>query len=217
MSRFNISAWGLTHSSLTLYIIILLTLTGLLSYTRLGQSEDPPFTFKVMVIRTDWPGASAREVEQQITDKIEKKLQEIAEVDVIRSYSRPGESLVFFIVQGSVPARNLPEIWYQVRKKIGDIRYTLPQGVVGPSFNDEFGDTYGNIFALIGEGLAYADLKRYAEAIRSELLRVPNVAKVNFIGEQAERVYLDLSNTKLATLGVAVSEIVAALAQQNVE
>ena len=217
MSRFNLSAWGLAHSSLTIYIIISLTLTGLVSYTRLGQSEDPPFTFKVMVIRTDWPGASAQEVEQQVTDKIEKKLQEIAEVDVMRSYSRPGESLVFFIVQGSTPARNLPEIWYQVRKKIGDIRYTLPQGVVGPSFNDEFGDTYGNIFALIGEGLAYADLKRYAEAIRSELLRVPHVAKVNFIGEQAERIYLDLSNTKLATLGVAVSDIIAALAQQNVE
>ena len=217
MNGFNVSTWGLERPALTLYFLIALTVIGLWSYTHLGQSEDPPFTFKVMVVRADWPGASAREVEWQVTDKIEKKVQEIAEVDVVRSYSRPGESLVFLLARDSTPSRVLPEVWYQVRKKIGDIRYTFPQGVIGPSFNDEFGDTYGNIFALLGEGLAYADLKRYAEAIRGELLRVPDVAKIAFIGEQAERVHVELSNAKLATLGLAVAEVAAALAEQNVE
>lgn len=213
--RFNISAWGLRHQPLVLYFMVVLAVLGFYSYGKLGQSEDPPFTFKVMVIRTEWPGAAAEEVARQVTDKIEKKLQEVAQVDVLRSFSRPGESMVFFLAKDSTPAREMPETWYQVRKKIGDIRHTLPQGIVGPSFNDEFGDTYGNIFALVGEGLDDADLKRYAEAIRSELLRVPDVAKVSFFGEQPERVYVELSNTKLATFGLSVKDIAAALAGQN--
>ncbi|HJV25090.1 MAG TPA: efflux RND transporter permease subunit [Aromatoleum sp.] len=213
--RFNISAWGLRHRSLVLYLMIVLTAIGAYSFGRLGQSEDPPFTFKVMVIRTEWPGAAAEEVSRQVTDKIEKKLQEVAQVDVVRSFSRPGESMVFFVARDSTPAREVPDVWYQVRKKIGDIRYTLPQGIVGPSFNDEFGDTYGNIFALVGEGLDQAELKRYAEAIRSELLRVHDVAKVSFFGEQPQRVFIELSNTKLATFGLSARDIVAALAGQN--
>ncbi|BAL26064.1 efflux RND transporter permease subunit [Azoarcus sp. KH32C] len=213
--RFNISAWGLRHRSLVLYFMIVLTVIGAYSFGRLGQSEDPPFTFKVMVIRTEWPGAAAEEVARQVTDKIEKKLQEVAQVDVVRSFSRPGESMVFFVARDSTPAREIPEVWYQVRKKIGDIRYTLPQGIVGPSFNDEFGDTYGNIFALVGEGLDQAELKRYAEAIRSELLRVHDVAKVSFFGEQPQRVFIELSNTKLATFGLSARDIVSSLAGQN--
>jgi multidrug efflux pump len=216
MSRFNLSDWGLRHPSLVLYFILMLTLIGLVSYTRLGQSEDPPFTFKVMVVRTEWPGATAREVAQQVTDRIEKKLQEIPQIDVVRSFSRPGESMVFFIIEDSTPAKDVPEVWYQVRKKVGDIRHTLPAGILGPSFNDEFGDTFGNVFALVGE-LPYAELKRHAEAIRSELLRVPDVAKVSFIGEQAEKVYLELSNPKLATFGLTLDDVVGALARQNVE
>ncbi len=215
LRRFNISAWGLAHPSLVLYFLVVLTLIGLFSYTRLGQSEDPPFTFKVMVIRTEWPGSTAREIEAQITDKIEKKLQEIAEIDVVRSYSRPGESMVFFLVKDSLHANDVPDIWYQVRKKIGDIRATLPAGTVGPYFNDEFGDTYGNIFALVGNGVSQAELKRHAEAIRSELLRVPDVGKVSFFGEQPQRVFVELSNTKLATFGLQLTDIAAALANQN--
>ncbi len=215
MSRFNISEWGLRHQSLVLYFLVILTAIGLWSYMQLGQSEDPPFTFKVMVVRTEWPGASAAEVAEQVTDKIEKKLQEIAQADEVRSYSRPGESMVFFMVKDSTRAGEIEGIWYQVRKKIGDIRHTLPQGVVGPSFNDEFGDTYGNIFALLGEGLDYAELKRYAEAIRAELLSVPDVAKVSFFGEQPQRVFIELSNTKLATLGVSLQDVVGALSGQN--
>ena len=187
MSRFNLSDWGLRHQRLVLYLMVVLTAIGMSSYGKLGQSEDPPFTFKVMVVRAEWPGASAREVELQVTDKIERKLQEVAQTDVIRSYSRPGEAMVFFAVKDATAPSEIPGIWYQVRKKIGDIRRTLPQGVVGPSFNDEFGDTFGNIFALLGEGLDYAELKRFAEAIRNELLRVPDVAKVEFFGEQPQR------------------------------
>jgi multidrug efflux pump len=215
MSRFNLSEWALGHRSLVLYAMLVLAVFGVLSYTKLGQSEDPPFTFKVMVIRTGWPGATARQVEEQITDKIEKKLQEAPNVDVIQSYSKPGESLVFFRMKDSAPPSAVPDTWYQVRKKIGDIRNTLPAGITGPSFNDEFGDVYGNVYALTGEGFSYADLKKYADRIRSELLRVPDVAKVEFFGEQDEKVYIELSNTRLATLGVDAATIVNALATQN--
>jgi multidrug efflux pump len=216
MTRFNASEWGLNHQSLVLYVMVVLTVIGLYSYTRLGQSEDPPFTFKVMVVRTEWPGASATEVAEQVTDKIEKKLQEVSEGDFVRSYSRPGESMVFFMVRDSIHPRDIPDVWYQVRKKIGDIRHTLPQGVIGPSFNDEFGDTYGNIFALVGDDFDQAELKRYAEAIRAELLRVPDVAKVSFFGEQPQRVFIELSNTRLATFGLNLRDFASALAAQNV-
>ncbi|MGH8680718.1 MAG: efflux RND transporter permease subunit, partial [Burkholderiales bacterium] len=215
MGRFNLSEWALGHRSLVLYAMLAIALFGVLSYTKLGQSEDPPFTFKVMVIRTAWPGATARQVEEQITDKLEKKLQEAPNVDVIRSYSKPGESQVFFQMKDSAPPAAVPETWDRVRKKIADIRHTLPAGIQGPFFNDEFGDVYGNIYALTGEGFAYADLKKYADRIRSELLRVPEVAKVDFFGEQDEKVYVELSNTRLATLGVDVQTIVNALATQN--
>ncbi|MER2552433.1 MAG: efflux RND transporter permease subunit, partial [Thauera sp.] len=215
--RFNLSEWGLTHRSLVLYFLIVSTLIGIFSYTRLGQSEDPPFTFKVMVVRAEWPGASAREIEQQVTDRIEKKLQEIAQADVIRSYSKAGEAQVFFVVKDSTRSRDIPDIWYQVRKKIGDIAHTFPTGVRGPYFNDEFGDTYGNLFALVGDGVSHAELKRHAEAIRSELLRVTDVAKVGYFAEQPQRVFVELSNTRLATFGLRLDDIVGALAKQNAE
>lgn len=215
MSRFNASEWGLNHQSLVLYIMVVLTAIGLYSYAQLGQSEDPPFTFKVMVVRSEWPGASAQEVAEQVTDKIEKKLQEVSELDFVRSFSRPGESMVFFMANEAVPSRDIEDVWYQVRKKIGDMRHTLPQGVIGPSFNDEFGDTYGNIFALVGDGFDQVELKRYADAIRSELLRVPDVAKVSFFGEQAQRVFIELSNARLASLGIDLRDFAAALAGQN--
>jgi multidrug efflux pump len=215
MRRFNLSEWALGHRTLVLYAMLVIAMFGVLSYTKLGQSEDPPFTFKVMVIRTAWPGATARQVEEQITDKIEKKLQEAPNVDVIRSYSKPGESQVFFQMKDSAPPSAVPETWDRVRKKVGDIRHTLPAGIQGPFFNDEFGDVFGNIYALSGEGFSYADLKKYADRIRAELLRVPEVAKVEFFGEQDEKVYIELSNTRLATLGIDVQTIVNALATQN--
>jgi multidrug efflux pump len=215
MKRFNLSEWALAHRGLVLYLMIALAVMGALAYTRLGQSEDPPFTFKVMVIKTEWPGATAREVEEQITDRIEKKLQEEPRLEYLRSYSKPGESLVFFAAKDSAPASAIPDIFYQVRKKIGDIRQTLPEGVRGPFFNDEFGEVYGNIYALSGDGFSYAELKRHADRIRQDLLRVHDVAKVDFFGEQDERIYVEISNTKLATLGVETQIIVNALAQSN--
>ena len=215
MKRFNLSEWALHHQPLVRYLIVALALIGVISYQNLGQSEDPPFTFKVMVVRAEWPGASAREVEEQLTDRIEKKLQEVPYVDTIRSYSRPGESVVLFVAKDSTPAKDVPDVFYQVRKKIGDIRGTLPAGIRGPFFNDEFGDVFGNIYALTGDGFDYARLKAEADRIRSELLRVPGVAKVDLIGEQEQRIYVELSNTKLATLGLDVQTVTDALARQN--
>ncbi|NSL53735.1 efflux RND transporter permease subunit [Uliginosibacterium aquaticum] len=215
MKSFNLSDWGLRHPQIVLFMMLVATLVGLFSYTRLGQSEDPPFTFKVMVVTSKWPGASALEVEQQLTDKIEKKLREMNEVETLRSYSRPGESQIIVVARDSLKSSQMKDIWYQVRKKVGDMRHTLPTGAQGPFFNDEFGDTFGNIFALTGEGLSYTELKRHAEAIRLELLRLPDVAKVEFFGEQEQRIYIEFSPLRMATLGIDPKTLMAAIAEQN--
>ena len=214
-NRFNLSEWALSHRTLVLYFMVVLALIGVGSYVKLGQAEDPDFTFKLMVVRTLWPGAAAEEVERQLTDRIEKKLQETPRLDFLRSYSKPGESVVFVFVKDSSRPDEIRESWYQVRKKIGDIRLTLPQGIVGPFFNDEFGDTFGNIYALTGDGFTYAQLKETADRIRNQLLRVKDVAKVDLIGEQDEKIFLELANAKLATLGVEPSAVFEALAKQN--
>ncbi|GAB2896978.1 efflux RND transporter permease subunit [Uliginosibacterium flavum] len=215
MKKFNLSDWGLRHPQLILFVMLVLTLIGLSAYTHLGQSEDPPFTFKVMVISSNWPGASAREVELQVTDKIEKKLREMNEIETLRSFSRPGGSQIIVVARDSLHSSAMKDVWYQVRKKVGDIRQSLPAGVNGPYFNDEFGDTFGNIFALSGEGLSYTELKRYAEAIRQEFLTVPDVAKVEFFGEQEQRVYVEFSPLRMATLGIDPKVLMAAIAEQN--
>lgn len=211
---FNLSEWALHHRAMVLFLIVVCAVMGAYAYTRLGQSEDPPFTFKVMVVRTDWPGASARDVELQVTDRIERKLQELP-LEWVRSYSKPGESLVFVSLRDSLPASVVPEHWYQARKKIGDIRNSLPSGIRGPFFNDEFGDTYTNIYAITADGFGYRDMKAFGDRIRAELLRVPGVAKVDFVGEQEEKVFVEVSNSKLATLGVEPVQIFQTLAAQN--
>ena len=211
---FNLSEWAVTHRSVVLFLIVVMALMGTLAYTQLGQSEDPPFTFKVMVVRTNWPGATARDVEQQVTDRIERKLQELP-LEWVRSYSKPGESMVFVSFRDSLPSKAIPDLKYQARKKVGDIRNTLPQGIQGPFFNDEFGDTYTNVYAITGDGFAYRELDDFADRIRAELLRVPGVAKVDKIAAQEEKVYIELSNSKLATLGVEPSQILQSLAAQN--
>jgi multidrug efflux pump len=213
--NFNLSAWALRNRALVAYFAIALALAGTWSYFNLGQSEDPPFTFKAMVIRTVWPGATAEQVSLQINERIETKLQETGQYDYIRSYARPGESVVLFIARDELPSSAKPALWYQVRKKVGDIRHTLPPGIQGPFFNDEFGDTFGNIYALSGDGFDYAQLKDYAQRVQLELLRVPDVAKVDLIGLQDERIWIELSNTKIATLGVSFDEVVRALDAQN--
>src|SRR4249919_2515575 len=215
MSNFNLSAWALKNRAVVQFAILVLAVVGVFSYQRLGQSEDPPFTFKIMVVRTFWPGATAEETAKQVTDRIEKKLMETGEYEFLRSYSRPGESLVQFVAKDSLPSRDIPALWYQARKKVGDIRQTLPAGVIGPYFNDEFGDTFGNIYALTGDGFDYATMKDYAERVELDLHRVPDVAKVDLIGLQDEKIWIELSNTKLATLGIPLQAVQAAIDQQN--
>ena len=215
MSRFNLSEWSLRNRGLVLYFMVLLGVLGALSFRALGQSEDPPFTFKFMVVQTLWPGASAEQVARQVTDRIEEKLQELADLENIRSYSRPGESQVFVEIAEKLPAARVPDVFYEVRKKIDDIRHTLPPEAIGPFFNDEFGDTFGNIFALTGDGFDDAAMEQWAKRLKLELLRLPGVAKVNLIGVQDQRVYIELDNSKLATLGVSFAQVQATLAEQN--
>ncbi len=215
MSGFNLSEWALRNRPLVLYFAMVLAIAGIFSYMRLGQSEDPPFTFKAMVVRTMWPGATAEETARQVTERIEEKLQELPQLEFIRSYSRPGESNVFVVAKDSLPSKDMPDLFYQVRKKINDIRHTLPQGSLGPFVNDEFGDTFGNIYALVGDGFDYALMKSYAERVQLQLLRVPDVAKVELIGLQDERIYVEISNAKIATFGLNFGTVVQQLEQQN--
>ncbi|MGA9094867.1 MAG: efflux RND transporter permease subunit [Pseudomonas alloputida] len=212
---FNLSAWALRNRQIVLFLMILLAVIGAMSYTKLGQSEDPPFTFKAMVIRTLWPGASAEEVSRQVTERIEKKLMETGEYERIVSFSRPGESQVTFMARDSLHSKDIPALWYQIRKKVADIRHTLPPEIQGPFFNDEFGTTFGNIYALTGEGFDYAVLKDYADRIQIQLQRVKDVGKVELIGLQDEKVWIELSNLKLATLGVPLEAVQKALQEQN--
>ncbi|TXI51285.1 MAG: efflux RND transporter permease subunit [Lysobacter sp.] len=215
MRRFNLSEWALANRPLVLYMMLVLAVLGAWSYTRLGQSEDPPFTFRAMVIRTVWPGASADEVAREVTDRVEKEVMETGRYERVVSYSRPGVSMVIVFSREYLMTRDLPQLWYDIRKKVGDIRGTFPEGTIGPFFDDEFGDTYGNIYALSGEGYDYATLKDYAERIELRLQRVPNVAKVEFLGLQDEKIWIDLANAKLATLGVPLPAVQQALREQN--
>jgi multidrug efflux pump len=214
-SHFNLSDWALKHQTLVLYLMLVVTIAGLVAYTKLGQSEDPPFTFKVMLVHATWPGASAQEVEQQVTDKLEKKLQEVPHLDYSRSFSRPGESMIFVVIKDNTFSEEIPNLWYQVRKKIGDIRHTLPQNLESLTFNDEFSDVYGSMYALTGDGFDYAALKEQAELIRSELLKIPDVAKVDFFGEQRQRLFIEISNAKLVTIGLSTAELINILQLQN--
>ena len=212
---FNLSEWALRNRQIVLFLMLLLAIVGALSYTKLGQSEDPPFTFKAMVIRTNWPGATAEEVSRQVSERIEKKLMETGEYERIVSFSRPGESQVTFVARDSMHSVQIPDLWYQVRKKISDIRHTLPPGIQGPFFNDEFGTTFGNIYALTGDGFDYAVLKDYADRIQIQLQRVKDVGKVDLLGLQDEKIWIELSNVKLATLGLPLAAVQQALEEQN--
>ena len=213
--NFNLSEWALKNKGLVLYFMILMGIVGIYSYAKLAQSEDPPFTFKVMVVQTYWPGATAEEVSLQVTDKIEKELMSTGLYDKIMAYSRPGESMVMFMARDSLKSSQIPDVWYQVRKKVGDIKQQLPSGVQGPFFNDEFGDTFGNIYVLTGDDYDYATLKEYADRLQLQLQRVKDVSKVNLIGLQDQKIWIELSNTKAVQLGVPVTAIQEALAKQN--
>ena len=215
MRGFNLSRWALDHIPLTRYLIAALLIGGILSFTKLGQDEDPPFTFRAMVVRAVWPGATAVQMAEQVTDKLEKALQDVPFADKIRSYSKPGESQIIFQIKDSSKASDVANVWYVVRKKIGDMRYTLPQSVQGPFFNDDFGDVYGVIYALSADGFSYAELKTFADDARQTLLRVPDVAKVELFGVQDEKVYIEVSQRRLAQLGLDFSQVLDQLGQQN--
>jgi len=213
--RFNISRWALEHAALTRYLLVVLLVLGVAAYFQLGQDEDPPFTFRIMVVQAFWPGATAQQMAEQVTDKIERTLQELPYADILRSYTKPGESLTMVQLKDSSPAREVPNAWYQARKRIGDIRHTLPQGVVGPVFNDDFGDVYGSIFALSADGFSHEETRQHAERVRQRLLRVPDVAKVEIFGAQAEKVFVEISHQRLAQLGLDFGQVIAQLGAQN--
>ena len=213
--KFNLSKWALDHAAFTRYLMVVLMLLGLAAYFQLGQDEDPPFTFRAMVIRTYWPGATAQQVAEQVTDKLERTLQEVPYADKIRSYSKPGESQIIFQIKDSSKAAEVANVWYSVRKKIGDMRGTLPGNIQGPFFNDEFGDVYGVIYALESDGFNYAELKTFADDVRQNLLRVPDVAKVELFGAQDEKLFIEISQKRLAQLGLDMNQVLAQLGQQN--
>ena len=214
-SGFNLSKWALDHPALTRYLMVVLMLLGIAAYFQLGQDEDPPFTFRAMVVRTYWPGATAQQVAEQVTDKIERTLQEVPYADKIRSYSKPGESQIIFQVKDVIKGADVTNTWYTVRKKVGDIRATLPTGVQGPFFNDDFGDVYGVIYALESDGFNYAEVKNFADDVRQQLLRVPDVAKVELFGAQDEKLFIEISQKRLAQLGLDLNQVLSQLTQQN--
>ncbi len=215
MNQFNLSEWALRHKSFVLYLMLIIAIAGIFSYGKLGREEDPPFSIKVMVVKTVWPGATTQDMISQVTERIEKKLEEIPSLDFLRSYTKPGESVVMVSLKDSASAAAVPDIWYQVRKKVGDIRQSLPQGVVGPFFNDEFGDTYSLIFALTSDGFTHRELRDHAERVRADLLRVPDVAKIDLIGAQDEKIYLEFSTQQMAALGLDTNLLMQTLQAQN--
>ena len=214
-SRLNISRWALEHPALTRYLMVVLLVLGVAAYFQLGQDEDPPFTFRAMVVQAYWPGASAQQMAEQVTDKIEKTLQEVPYADRIRSFTKPGESLTILQVKDSSPGKEVSQSWYQVRKRIGDMRSTLPAGVIGPVFNDDFGDVYGSIFALSADGFSPEELRVAADRVRQQLLKVPDVAKVETFGAQPEKIFIEISQQRLAQLGLDMSQVIGQIGAQN--
>ena len=212
---FNLSLWALKHPALTRYLLVVLLVLGFNAYFQLGQDEDPPFTFRAMVVRTYWPGATAQQVAEQVTDKLERTLQEVPYADKIRSYSKPGESQIIFQLKDTSRAWEVSDVWYTVRKKIGDMRNTLPVGVQGPFFNDEFGDVFGVMYALRAEGFNAAESKAFADSVRQQLLRVRDVAKVELFGVQEEKIFVEVSHRRLSQLGLDLNAVLAQLSQQN--
>ncbi|MDP2333142.1 MAG: efflux RND transporter permease subunit, partial [Reyranella sp.] len=214
-TRTNLSALALKYSTLTVFFMLALSIAGVYAFFSLGRAEDPPFTIKQMVVSAAWPGATSREVEQQVTDKIETKLQELPYFFNVTSYTKPGETVIYVSLRDDVPPARVADLWYQVRKKVGDIRGSLPQGVVGPFFNDEYGDTYSLIWAFESDGFSPAEVKDIVKAVRQRILRVPDVTKADLFGLQDEKIYIEFSHTRLAMLGVPVDQILDVIRKQN--
>ena len=215
MSGLNLSDWALKHRSFIVFLMIAVTLAGVASFFGLGRAEDPPFTFRTMIVQAAWPGATMDDTLQQVTERIERKLQETKGLDFLRSYTTPGLTTIFVNLKGSTRPSEVPDIWYQVRKNIGDIRGTLPAGVVGPGFNDDFGDTFGLIYGFTADGFTHRELRDTVEDIRSRLLQVPDVSKIELIGAQDEQIFVEFSVAELAGLGIDRAALIAALRAQN--
>jgi multidrug efflux pump subunit AcrB len=215
MTRFNLSEWAIRQRSLVTYFMLAIAVAGTWTYTKLGRSEDPDFTVKTMVVQAEWPGATLGDTLEQVTDRLEKKLQEAPNLDYLKSFTLAGRSTIFVYLKDSTRPKDVPDAWYQVRKKIGDIKATLPQGVVGPFFNDEFGDTYGIVYAFTSDGFTHRQLRDYVDDVRNRLLQVPDIGKVDLLGPQDERVYVEFSTDKLAGLSIERSALIAALQAQN--
>jgi multidrug efflux pump len=215
MTGFNLSEWAIRHRSLVTYFMLVIAVAGIGSYFRLGRSEDPDFTVKTMVVQVGWPGATVGDTLEQITDRVERKLQETPNLDYLKSYTTAGQATIFVYLKDSTPPSQVQDTWYQVRKKVYDIRYTLPQGIVGPGFNDEFGDTYGIVYGLTADGFTHRELRDYADGIRKQLLALPDISKIDILGAQDERIYVEFSPEQLAGFGIDRAALIAALEQQN--
>ncbi|MGA9004405.1 MAG: efflux RND transporter permease subunit, partial [Pseudolabrys sp.] len=213
---FNLSEWALNNRSLTVYLMIVAVLAGLFAFVRLGRNEDPSFVIKTMVVQAAWPGASVDDMLKQVTERLERTLQETPKLDFLRSFTRAGVTTIFVNLKDNTAAREIPDIWYHVRKSIGDMRHTLPVGVVGPGFNDEFGDTFGIIYGFTADGFTHRELRDYVEDVRSKLLHVRDVSKIEILGAQDERIFVEFSMEELASLGIDRSALIAALQAQNV-
>jgi len=216
MSGFNLSEWAIKNRSVVVFLMIVSVAAGVSAFFQLGRAEDPPFTFRTMVVSAAWPGATLEETTLQVTERLERTLQEVPNLDNLRSFTRPGVATIFVDLTGDTAPQAVEDTWYQVRKKVGDMRHTLPQGLIGPGFNDEFGDTYGIIYGFTADGFTHRELRDYVEQVRSKLLRVPDVAKVSVLGAQDERIFVEFDMRTLAGLGFDPSALVAALAAQNV-
>jgi multidrug efflux pump subunit AcrB len=215
MSKLNLSLWAVRNPAVTLFLILVALIAGGLAYINLGRAEDPTFAIKTMVVQAVWPGATAEEMQELVAEPIEKRIQELENLNYVRTFSRPGATVIQVELQDTQRGRQVTDTWYQVRKKIADLGPDLPQGVLGPFFDDEFGDVYSAIYMLTGEGLGPADLKVYAERLRGELLRVDGAAKVVLIGDVEERIFVEISHRRLATLGVSAQAVFDAIGQQN--
>ncbi len=215
MKRFNLSEWAITNRSVVVYLMIVALVAGVSAFFSLGRAEDPAFTFRTMVVRAAWPGATLDDTLKQVTERLERTLQEVPNLRDLRSFTSPGTTTIFVDLEGSTAPDDVLETWYQVRKKVGDMRHTLPAGIVGPGFNDEFGDTFGIIYGFTADGFSHRELRDYVEDVRSQLLRVPDVTKVDVIGAQDERIFVEFAMDKLAGLGFDPAALTAALQAQN--
>jgi multidrug efflux pump subunit AcrB len=215
MKRFNLSAWAVAHPALVLFLILALAVGGTLSFLRLGRGEDPSFTIKNVIVTAVWPGATAQEMQDQVADRIEKRLQELPYFDKVITYTKPGFTAMNVGFRDNTPAREVPQLFYQLRKKLTDLRSDLPRDLIGPNVNDEFGDVDSVLYMMTGDGADYAQLKTVAEALRQRLLKVPGVTKVNLYGIQDPKIFVEFSHAKLATLGIAPQALFRSLQRQN--